>query len=598
MGNDSSPHNENENNQDLKMKKRNSLGYPDQNQQNPQISKTLIQQLNSGPIQHANDSDKLQPIRRHSNIRDENNYHNHLSSKNVTMHNSIGTFPSHHNNSELPTLAEKNKNRKYSQQYCADFKKSYMTGSKNSFLNHLADSLNHGTVIPREEIEKFREEYIPKYFFDWRFIEDPRTGVKFWKNFGKFYPDKNYFLKMRQLEKATIGASELFYIKRSWFYRYIMNNYARTKNENPLITINRNNILEDSYNQFLKTPGLNLARPLKIRFINEQVIDEEGVYREWYQCIFKDIISPNKRLFILNPYKCLEPNTTLFYPKYSGMRLDLYEFIGKLVVKALADIIFIRNLNINRVLLKSITKRPITLDDIKYYNLDLYQQLKYIYDNPIKGNKQLESIRFIWNYRDQNNNIQQLELVPGGQNIFLNDDNKRIFIDKVIYAEAVRPYEDQIKYTQKGLFSLIGQEVQGIFSVEELKFLLSGQDDIDLNDWKENTLYKGEFNQDHPIIKLFWEKISTLNKNEIIKFLEFSTGTGSVPIDGFGSLKGVGGRIQKFTIEPHTNYSSDNPDQYVFYKIEAKRLYNTIILPIYRSKQELEKAFNIILSNK
>ena len=155
-----------------------------------------------------------------------------------------------------------------------------------------------------------------------------------------------------------------------------------------------------------------------------------------------------------------------------------------------------------------------------------------------------------------------------------------------------------MQYIRKGLFSLIGAEVQGVFSVEELNFLLSGLDDIDLNDWKENTIYKGGYNENHPIIKLFWEKLSTLKKEEMIKFLEFATGSGSVPIDGFGSLKGIGGRIQKFCIEPHTNYSSDNPEQYVFYKIEAKRLYNTIILPLYRTKNELDQAFNIILYNK
>ena len=591
MGVDNPP-NGNKNNDDLKFKKQYSEGISSQNKSN-----LFRQRLNSDSDQKPNDSEKLQPIRRHSNMRDAAFHQNHLSSKNVT-HNSIGIFPSQSKNSELPTLEERSKNRKYSQQYCADFKKSYMSGNKNSFLNHLADSLNHGTVIPKEEIEKFKEEYIPKHFFDWRIIEDPKTGTKIWKNFGKVYPDKNFELKMKQLEKTTIGASELFYLKRSWFYRYLINNYARSKKENPLVIINRNNILEDSYNQFLKTQGLNLTRPLKIRFLNEQVVDEEGVYREWYQCMFKEILSPNKRLFILNPYKCLEPNSILFYPKYPGMNLEIYEFIGKLVVKALADIIFIRNLNINRVLLKSIAKRPVILDDIKYFNLDLYQKLKYINDTQIRGNRQLETIGFVWNIRDQNNNIVQLELVPGGKNIFLNDNNKITFIDKVIYVEAIRPFEEQIKYTQKGLFSLIGQEVQGVFSVEELNFLISGQDDIDLNDWKENTIYKGEFNQNHPIIRLFWEKLSTLKKNEIVKFLEFSTGIGSVPIDGFGSLKGIGGRIQKFTIEPHTNYSSDNPDKYVFYKIEAKRLYNTIILPIYRSKQELDQAFNIIFSNK
>ena len=89
------------------------------------------------------------------------------------------------------------------------------------------------------------------------------------------------------------------------------------------------------------------------------------------------------------------------------MRLEIYEFIGKLISKAIADIVFIRNLIINRVLLKCVIRRPIVLDDIKYYNLELYQQLKYINDNQIRGNKQLESVRFVWRIRDQNNSIQE-----------------------------------------------------------------------------------------------------------------------------------------------------------------------------------------------
>lgn len=97
---------------------------------------------------------------------------------------------------------------------------------------------------------------------------------------------------------------------------------------------------------------------------------------------------------------------------------------------------------------------------------------------------------------------------------------------------------------------------------------------------------------------MFWDKIGSMNKNELIKFLEFATGIGSVQIDGFGSLKGIGGRIQKFTIEPYTNYAAENPDQYTFHKIEAKRLYNTIILPQYRSRQELEQAINMTIYNK
>ena len=589
MGSDNPPNNNNI----YSSPGANAMRQPQQNQYRNIPNNGYNQQV-------PNNSQQLQPIKRHSNTSEINAFNNNLVQKNSSGVQS--NIPINHNNSHgMPSLAERNKSRKLSQQYCADFKKGYLNegiGNKSRFLNHLADSLMHGTQMPREEVEKFKEEYLPLYGFDWRNIEDPKTGLKYWKNFGRVYFDRSHEIKMEKLGGKPIDPSQPFYLKRGWFFRHLMMNYIKNKNENPLVIINRNNILEDSYNNFLRIGGINLARPLKIKFVNENIHDEEGIYREWYQNIFKEILSPQKRLFMINPNKSLEANTLLFYPKYPGMRLELYEFIGKLMIKAIADIVNIRHFAINRVLYKSIMKRPIILDDIKYFNLDLYQKLKYVNDNQVRGNKLLESTRFIWSIRGPNNTIQEIELAQGGKNIFLNDSNKMVFIDKVIYVEAIMPYEEQIKYTQKGIFSIIDADARGVFSVEELNFLITGQEDIDINDWKENTLYKGVYNPNHPVIKMFWDKISSMNKNELIKFLEFATGIGSVQIDGFGSLKGIGGRIQKFTIEPYTNYASDNPDQYSFHKIEAKRVYNTIILPQYKSRQELEQAINMTIYNK
>ena len=177
------------------------------------VLNSFRQRLGSDPQNVPLESEKLQPIRRHSNIRDSANYQSHISSKNVmtSFHNSFGAFPPHDNN-QLPTLAERNQNRKMSQQYCADFKKSYMSNSRNIFFNHLADSLNHGTAIPREELEKFKEEYIPKYFFDWRNIQDPKTGIKYWKNFGKVQPEANYEAKMKKLGLKSIVAFIPFFL--------------------------------------------------------------------------------------------------------------------------------------------------------------------------------------------------------------------------------------------------------------------------------------------------------------------------------------------------------------------------------------------------
>ena len=536
------------------------------------------------------DNEKLNPIRRHSNI-----YNSYNSAEQPNTINSSMKIQNQTPGTITPTF-EPNISRKISKKYCEDFKKSYLENDRrNIFLNHLADSLRYGKQIPIEEVESFKKDYLPQYTLDWRTIEDQKTGVKTWKIFGKIQSTKIGEI-LKKLGDNMLPITEPFYLRRCWFFRYLMKMYVINKNENPIVTVNRHNILEDSYNVFIKQK-FNISRPLNIRFANEVIVDEGGIYRDWYQNMFKDIVSPNKKLFLVNPYKTLEPFNIIIHPKYPGMKFELYEFIGKFIIKSLVDMIIIRNFIINKFQLKLITKKPITLDDIKYYNLDLYQKLKYINDTPILGNKQLENIKFTWNINNNNNSYQEIELIQGGKNVYLNDQNKNVFINKVIYVEAIMPFEEQIKYIQKGLFSILGEGVQGIFSVEEMNFMITGQEDIDLKDLRENIIYKGEYNENHPLIKMFWEKLLSWNKNELIKFLQFATGSSAVPIDGFGALKDIFGRVQKLTIEPFMNYSSENPDIYQFHKIESKKQYNTISLPKYRSKQELFSAMDMAINN-
>ena len=588
MGTEPSSNSKSNNNGTLKS---NSLGDPRQ--------KPYRHRLYSDPQEMPQDKEKLQPIRRHSNINVGNLQSNLSNSLNNTNNNTIFNFNDSNNNNNnqniLPKF-ERSHKRKMSEQYYAQFRKKHSGNS--DFISHLVGSLNSNKDLRKLTYEELSQKYLPKYLFDWRYVDNPQTGGKCWKLLGKIEYDKNNFNYLRKLADNPIGASQPFYLKRCWLFSYLMNHYGNNTQENPLISIDRNNIFIDSYNKFIKTPELNLASPLRIQFINEKQEDQEVLYREWYNGIFKEMVSPQLKLFIPNNRRSLEPNTLLFYPKYPGMNLNYYVFIGKLMIKAIVDLMVIKSVNFNRILIKSISKRPITLEDIKYYDLDLYQQLKIINDSQIKGNYQYEQIRFTYKEKDYNNIIHEYELIPGGQNIYLNDNNKYTFIDKFIYAQVLRPYEEQIQYCQKGLKSIFKDSIEGIFDVDEIRFLLSGLDYIDINDWKENTIYKGCYNANHPVIKMFWQKIESMSKQDIYKFLEFSTGSGSVPIDGFGCLKGIEGKIQKFTIEPFTNYSAENPDEYKFQPIEARRLHHSIILPLYQSRQEFDIAMNIILNKK
>ena len=340
---------------------------------------------------------------------------------------------------------------------------------------------------------------------------------------------------------------------------------------------------------------MNLKKPIQIHFIDEKAHDSGGVYREWYSSLFKEFFKEKYKLFIENNNQALNKGTYLIYPKYNNMKIDYYEFFGKLAAKALIDQVNISQI-LNRTVLKYIRNEKVELDDLKYYDMELYKSLKKINDtNNINSNENYKEFKFIWNIKDENKNIKEIELIPGGNNIYLNDENKNLFIEKIIYIETLMNYEEQIQRIKKGFLSFFGNEIN-IFKIEEFDFELSGQRTIDIEDWKKNTIYKGHYNENNNTIKIFWEVLSNLSQNDLFIFYNFCTSSNHVPLDGFNSLKGINNKIQKFTIEPKLSLILDESDNN-FKLIEAKTCFNRILLPEYSSKDDMEKAINIIIGN-
>ncbi len=138
--------------------------------------------------------------------------------------------------------------------------------------------------------------------------------------------------------------------------------------------INRENILEDSLNQFQTTQDLDLKKELKIFFVDEVAQDVGGVYREWYSSLIDAVTNPNEGLL----YEICDKsfgNNSFFIPTFKEFNrkefsLDYYEFIGKVLAKGIIDRIIIK-INFNVVLLKHILKRRIDLEDLRYIDYEV-----------------------------------------------------------------------------------------------------------------------------------------------------------------------------------------------------------------------------------
>ena len=504
------------------------------------------------------------------------------------------------NNPPIPESSNSQKKyfKKSSADYLLRFKQQFQTGDSNTFLSHLTDKVSQSNEITLEHLESIRKRFMPKYVFDWKLELDPKTGEKTWKNNGKIKLNEDIMKEFKNILYKPIGASEKFYKKRAWLFHFLALSLGKT-DDNSKLLIDKKNIFENTFNEFKKIKDIKVKLPMRIIFLGEEDQDEGGMNKYWYTKLFDEIFSKEKKLFRENPNECIGKKSLIFYPKYKGMNLEYYEFFGKLILKSFFDRVNIKGFNFNNIVLNPILNRKVTLEDIKYYDINLYKKLKLINDSTIKGNKELEKYKFVWKIKDENNKEKEVELIENGKNTFLNDENKNKFIEKVIYQETIAPYEEQIKYLHSGVFPILDDNLKGIFSTDELNFLLHGQNKIDLNDWKENTDYKGDYNENHQVIKMFWNKMGKLKPGELLKFLTFSTWLNNIPIDGFGNLKGAGRKVQKFTIEPYINYSNEEEEEkYVFRPMESKPSFNRLILPKYPNEKEMDKAFEIILKGK
>ncbi len=71
-----------------------------------------------------------------------------------------------------------------------------------------------------------------------------------------------------------------------------------------------------------------------------------------------------------------------------------------------------------------------------------------------------------------------------------------------------------------------------IFTSDELELLLNGQPFIDVSDWKSNTIYKG-YSESSQVVLNFWDRMLNLQQQDLMRFLQFCTGSSRVPIGGF-----------------------------------------------------------------
>ncbi|XP_046999010.1 E3 ubiquitin-protein ligase Nedd-4 isoform X3 [Schistocerca americana] len=340
------------------------------------------------------------------------------------------------------------------------------------------------------------------------------------------------------------------------------------------IKVRRQNILEDSYRIISSVNRLDLLKTkLWVEFEGEVGLDYGGLAREWFFLLSKEMFNPYYGLF---EYSAMD-NYTLQINPFSGLcneeHLNYFRFIGRIAGMAvyhgkLLDAFFIRPFY------KMMLNKPIDLKDMESVDSEYYNSLLWIKEN---DPSELE-LTFCVD-EESFGHFSQRELKPDGANIPVTNENKDEYISLVIQWRFVSRVQEQMNAFLNGFEGLVPLPLVKIFDEHELELLMCGIQNIDVKDWKQNTLYKGDYHPNHITVQWFWRVVLSFNNEMRARLLQFVTGTSRVPMNGFKELYGSNGP-QLFTIEKW-----GTPENYP----RAHTCFNRLDLPPYESYQQLRE---------
>uniref|UniRef100_V5HB53 Ubiquitin-protein ligase E3B n=4 Tax=Ixodes ricinus TaxID=34613 RepID=V5HB53_IXORI len=312
--------------------------------------------------------------------------------------------------------------------------------------------------------------------------------------------------------------------------------------QSTLITVHRTRIVEDGYQQLAMLPTQALKGVIRVRFINEQGLDEagidqDGVFKEFLEETIKRVFDPSLNLFRATSEQRLYPSPTSYIHEN---HLSLFEFVGKMLGKAVYEGIVVdvpfASFFLSQLLGHQHSALYSSIDELPSLDADLYRSLTLI--KHYEGDVQDLDLTFSLN-EDCMGKLVTHELVPGGKAVPVTNVNKISYIHLMAHFRMHMQIHDQTGAFLKGFRSIINPDWLTMFSTPELQRLISGDNTpIDLQDLRRHTKYFGGFHNNHRLVNWLWDILERdFNSEEHRLFLKFVTSCSKPPLLGFAHLE-------------------------------------------------------------
>lgn len=339
------------------------------------------------------------------------------------------------------------------------------------------------------------------------------------------------------------------------------------------LKVHRNKLIEDTLN-IISIPEINLRKPLKVKFIDEQGVDEGGVRKEFFLLLIRQIFDADYGMF---SYRV---NTRIFWFNLFTFEPKIkFELIGVIMGLSFYNGVIL-DVKFPLVIYKKLLDWKLSLEDMKECDPDLYNSLKYLKETKEEKIEDIVCYNFTVTV-DKFGEKVVIPLKPNGEQISITSQNKDEYIDLYLDWYFNKSIEENFSSFQKGFYRVVDRNLSHLLSPKELELIICGIQELNFIELEKSAIYEDGYNKNSSTIKLFWEVLHSFDEEKKKKFLFFVTGCDRAPINGLGSLI--------ITISRFGPDSDKLPC--------AHTCFNHLLLPDYNNKEKIERCLQIAINN-
>ncbi|CAJ1446587.1 unnamed protein product [Effrenium voratum] len=347
----------------------------------------------------------------------------------------------------------------------------------------------------------------------------------------------------------------------------------------PLLQVDRRQVLQSMCQQLQR-----LTPHMEDLMFGMETGQGAGLVRDLFSVFSSELAKEDYNLFVVT--RTDPPRLALSRrPCFNEGRGCYYELVGKMMGLALLKE---QHLPIRFALplLKELLGLELCCQDLASLDPELWQRLQQLRAEPdtlrqLDLDFTLDEVHF--------GKRRRVCLVWGGEKIPVTKDNLELYLS-LYAAHHLKSNDDALARLKKGFYHFCPRALilaaSSCLKVEEFDRLLSGNDEIDIEDWKKHTKYDGPGAPARTkVVKWFWAAVKSMTMQERKLLLRFATGQTSAPIGGFKSLKSED-MSMPFTL---VLKSRPEPGKLRSFYPTAATCSNMLQLPRYDTESDLKK---------